>query len=159
MPRPKKSDFAGNMSAAAVQAGISVETVQKAKALGCEAFTNTRIDVPLLKKWVAEHEDELKATPAEGSTLSLKEQKLNEEIRKLRIRNDRDDRLVVLRSKVIGAHEATVAAMRKIISQKLENEYPSAVAGQDIPTCRVYGRKIGDELIKEFQGLSEHWRI
>jgi len=38
-----------------------------------------------------------------------------------------------------------------MLRQKLENEYPLAVAGLDVPQARVYGRRLGDDILSEHQ--------
>jgi len=90
--RPKK-DVVENITAAATRLNVGVEVVRKAKALGCPAFAaGNRVDLAELEAWLKENADKLKVT---GQNLSLKDQKLNEEVRKLKIRNDRDDGILM----------------------------------------------------------------
>jgi hypothetical protein len=73
---------------------------------------------------------------------SLKEAKLTEEIRKLRIRNDRDDRKLVFRSDEIARAQKFATWQRDYLTQKLTKEYPSAVAGLDVAGAMAYGRRV-----------------
>jgi len=95
MPKPAlKRRLVETMQAAAAlvgdaigcDKGSAVQIVRRAKDAGCEAFLQgSRIDVGLLIPWIKENPDKLKV---DGSDLSLKDQKLNEEVRKLRRAND-----------------------------------------------------------------------
>jgi predicted transcriptional regulator len=150
-----KSRIVESIPAAAALLGCEPELVKRAKRLGCPAFKpGNRIAVEELRKWIAGNADELKAT---GDNVSLKDQKLNEEIRKLRIANDRADKLVVNKQAVKGVINACVERIRHFLEQKLENEYPSAVAGMDVPQARVYGRRVHDQIILEHQKMAEEW--
>jgi hypothetical protein len=40
-----------------------------------------------------------------------------------------------------------------MLSQKLESEYPLAVASMDVPSARVFGRRLGDAILTEFCNL------
>src|SRR5690348_13587971 len=106
--------------------------VKKAKDSGCLAFDQRGcVDMAVLKKWIVENKDSL----VKGD-LSLKDQKLNEEIRKLRIANDLKEKELIRRSLVIDAHAKMAEQVRKLLEQKLENEYPGMVAGCDVAQAR-----------------------
>lgn len=127
--------------------------MKRAKEMACPAFRpGNRINLDELKKWIAEHSEELKTV-----ALSLKDQKLNEEIRKLKIANDSKEKLVVLRDNVKSACGACIDKIRTFLEQKLENEYPSAVVGMEVPQARVYGRRVNDQVLLELQKLREVW--
>lgn len=85
---------------------------------------------------------------------SLKDQKTFEEVRKLRIANDAKEGRLVPRDQ----YESWIAKVRSgvdvIIEQKLVNEYPSAVAGMDVPQARIFGKRLGDQLREEFGKLA-----
>jgi hypothetical protein len=51
-----------------------------------------------------------------------------------------------------------LARVDQILEQKLSNEYPAAVAGLDVPQSRIYGKRLGDQIRTEFQGLKEEWK-
>lgn len=88
----------------------------------------------------------------------MRQNKLMEEHRKLKILNDLKEGQLVPVEKVKHTHSRTLARIDQIIEQKLSNEYPSAVAGLDVPQARVYGKRLGDQLREEFQKLAEEWK-
>jgi hypothetical protein len=99
-----------------------------------------------------------KLEDASGS-VALKDQKLMEEIRKLRVANDAKEKQVVSVAKVHGAIVQTANEVRNILRVKLENEWPAKVAGLDVTQARVYGMRLSDELMTAFQGLSKFWNL
>ena len=146
-----------NIPAAAALLKIDIELVKRAKRMGSPAFKlGNRIDVDELRKWIAENEGAIKAS---GEILSLKDQKLNEEIRKLRIANDQKERMTVSKEKGLGVIANIQARVRTFLEAKLENEYPSVVVGMnDIAQIRVYGRKVNDQILVHLQELGEEWK-
>jgi hypothetical protein len=65
-----------------------VDVLKRMKALGCDAFEpGNRVDWKKAKAWFAIPENAEMVT-IQGDNLSLKDQKLNEEVRKLRRSND-----------------------------------------------------------------------
>jgi hypothetical protein len=127
--------------------------VKRAKDGGCLAFDQRGcVDMAVLKRWIGENKDDL----VKGD-LSLKDQKLNEEIRKLRIANDLKEKELVRRSLVIEAHAKMAEQVRKLLEQKLENEYPGLVAGLDTAQARVFGKRLHDSIIQEFKGFAKAW--
>ena len=49
------------------------------------------------------------------------------------------------------------AKMGALLDAKLENEYPAAVAGLDIPGARIYGKKLNDSIRAEIQSWAHLW--
>lgn len=88
---------------------------------------------------------------------SLRDEKLTEEIRKLRIRNDRDDNKLIAVEDVRRREAEILAKVDAILEQKLSNEYPSAVAGLDVPQARIYGKRLGDQIRALFRELAATW--
>ena len=129
--------------------------VRKAKDSGCAAFDQRGcVDMEVLRRWIVANKDKLLES---GSDLSLKDQKLSEEIRKLKLANDKADKLVVSKSGGKAVIQTCVERIRHFLEQKLENEYPSAVAGMDVPQARVYGRRVHDYIVAELQKLHAEW--
>ncbi len=89
---------------------------------------------------------------------SLKDEKLTEEVRKLRIKNDKDEEKLVPVAWVAESDSKILARVDQILEQKLSNEYPSAVAGLDVPQARVYGKRLGDQIRGEFHKMKEFRR-
>lgn len=97
------------------------------------------------------------ALPKESQGGSLRDEKLREEIRKLRIKNDRDQGLVVPRARVAESISRILPTAMGQLEQKLVNEYPSAVAGLDVPQARVYGKRVFDDLAASLRAFEKEW--
>lgn len=80
----------------------------------------------------------------------LKAEKLREEIRKLKIANDAKEEKVILKTKVAAAIQRIIPRAMAAAEQKLVNEWPSAVAGLDVPQARIFGKRVFDDLMKSF---------
>jgi hypothetical protein len=95
------------LPSASEASGIPVDVLKRMKALGCDAFEpGNRIDWKKAKAWFAIPENAERVTIT-GDNLSLKDQKLNEEVRRLRRNNDRDDKILMQRSE----HESEIRQM------------------------------------------------
>ena len=88
---------------------------------------------------------------------SLRERKTFEEWRKLKIRNDREEAGLIAREVVRATAKKLVRKFRRLLDAKLENEYPAAVAGLDVPGARIYGKKLNDEIRAEIQSWAHLW--
>lgn len=142
----KSSKVAENLSQAASLIGCDVALLRMAKAKGCDAFmAGNRIDTVRAKKWIAEHADELKT---EGDKLSLRDQKLNEEIRKLKIANDTKEKLVILRADVARRDSMLAERFKSTLYSKLVDEAPADMTN-DVATNRALLRNIADRLLAE----------
>lgn len=148
-----KTRIVESLTAAASVLKIGVETVKKAKSLGCPAFKpGNRIDTGELKKWIAEN-----AGAMSTQALSLTDQKLNEEIRKLRIANDVKEGKLVAKASGLKVIEQISAVIHVLLETKLESEYPSVVAGLEVQAARVYGRRLGDSIRMEIHKMATLW--
>ena len=87
----------------------------------------------------------------------LKGEKLLEEIRKLRLRNDREESKLVERAKVAETVRRIYGALRQQIEQKLCNEYPTAVAGLAPEQARIYGKRIFDQIMAAHLEIGKEW--
>jgi hypothetical protein len=135
--------------------GIPKEVLSAAKIAGCPMFKGSRIYEAGLKDWIAEHHAEI--VPAAGA-LSLRDQKLTEEVRKLRIQNDEAENRSIQRAEVIAAHSPILTKFKDAAYGKLVNEFPVYAAGQDTPTIRTMARKVADELVELLRGIGvEEW--
>jgi hypothetical protein len=95
----------------------------------------------------------------EKKNSKLKDQKLIEEIRKLRIANDKEEGLTVAKGKVNDSMRRCLSPAVATIEQRLVNEYPTAVAGLDVPQARIYGRRLADELIAFLRAFEKEWAL
>jgi len=89
---------------------------------------------------------DLQATIAAKPDKALKEDKLAEEIRKLKLRNDREERKLILRAEVTGILTKIYGELTSKLDQKLEMEYPAILVGLDIPNLRVKLKQLNDEI-------------
>jgi hypothetical protein len=152
-PRPSGRVVEG-IKAAASAFKIDYETMLRAKAAGCPNFRQGgRVAEEGLREWIAANAALLEVKGEKGETVSLKDQKTNEEIRKLKILNDLKESKLISRESVIAEHHKFEKAFRELINQKLVAEYPAMVAGLDIPSARVYGRNLCDALTEEMRKL------
>ncbi|GEM_PF-1130437 len=151
MKSPKAWD---SLKSCAAATKISIDVLRHLKNGGSEAFRGGRIyRVKLLA--------DLQKFLASGEKLqvsgALKDSKLFEEIRRLKLRNDLDAGRLVAMAWVQSRHSAVAARVKSILRQKLEVEYPNAAAGLDVRGARVYGKRLNDAILEEFQKLSAEW--
>lgn len=84
---------------------------------------------------------------------------LRENWRKLKIANDRQEGLLIEKSKVYEQTSYMAEKIKNLLENKLVNEYPTIVAGLDVPDIRIYGRKLFEEICYEIQSWSDDWKI
>lgn len=143
-----------SIKAAAGRTGKPVELFRRAKALGSPGFENSRVCPDLVFKFIAENPEKFVVG---GDAIPLKDQKLNEEIRKLKIKNDKDEGKMVARTEVAASVRQTLSAVGPILEAKLQNEWPMTVSRLDPPQCRKYGKELTDEILKQFEELERLW--
>ena len=96
MKRDKQPKIVERIDVAARLAGISDDMARRAKRLACPAFkAGGRIDWQAMGQWCKDHAAELEI---KGDQLGLKDQKLNEEVRKLRRANDVTEGKLILKT-------------------------------------------------------------
>ena len=102
--------------------------------------------------------EDLEAATAQAKEDSpLRDQKLREEVRKLKIANDAKESVLVKRADVAAAIRRALALVATISESKLVNEFPIAVSGLDVPQARIYGRRLHDSLMAECQKLAREF--
>ncbi len=157
MARKKTGNYFDSMGQCAAALGLSIDALKAAKRKGCGAFKpGGRVDGDAFQQWI---KDNPSAFEAGQEAMSLKEQKISEEIRKLRIANDAKERALVSRSRVIEAIDRTQASVDTLTEAKLVNEWPHEVAGLDVNKAREYGRKLKDEMMAEIRKMAEYWNF
>jgi len=149
-----KQKLYDSMASASGASGISVDLLKRAKRAGCPMFKGSRVNINGLQKWISDNQDKIKSA-TESDT--LKEQKLSEEVRKLKLANDIKERLLVQKFEVASAIRRALAQVATLSESKLVNEYPTAVAGLDCPQARVYGKRLHDALMEECQKLAKEF--
>jgi hypothetical protein len=146
-----------SMGQCAASLGVSMDALKAAKRMGCRAFrAGGRVDGEAFKQWLKENPQAFEEGEGKGT---LKDQKIREEIRKLRIANDAKERALVSRARVIEAIDRTQASIDTLTESKLVNEWPHEVAGLDVNKAREYGRKLKDEMMGEIRKMAEYWNF
>lgn len=80
-----------------------------------------------------------------------------EQWRKLKLANDETEGRTVDKQIVCESISRMASKVRSLLTQKLEKEYPATVAGLDVPSAMVYGQRLNEEILREFQGFAEEW--
>lgn len=131
MPRGRprvidEGDFCMGMQAAAAKLGVPLSWIKTAKESGLQAFSsNSRVNLPLVREWLDQNREKLETV---SKSLPLKEQKLVEEIRKLKLANDIKDETVVNVAWLVKQISLLGADLNSIESNILK-EYPTRMAG------------------------------
>lgn len=89
----------------------------------------------------------------------IKQKIEDEKHRKIKRENDLSDELLVEMSAVVSEFRKVAEPIKALLRQKLENEYPLAVAGIDVPQARIYGKRLGDDILREWQKLFDRFGI
>lgn len=142
----KQPKIVEKMSAACTLADISEDVGKRAKSLGCPAFkAGNRIDWKQLKKWCAANPDKLKIA---GDNLSLKDQKLNEEVRKLRRANDVAEEKLIPASLFETEIRDMANAVQGVLNQ-LPGRFATELAGRTPADIESRSRLMIDEAISK----------
>lgn len=142
MPKPPK--IVEKISAACHLAEVSDDVAKRAKSLGCPAFkAGNRIDWKELKDWCAQNAEALKVS---GENLSLKDQKLNEEVRKLRRANDVSEGKLVARAVFETEIRDMANAVQGVLNQ-LPGRFATELAGRTPADIEIRSRVMVDEAI------------
>lgn len=155
-PETRPAAWCDSMAHAAATSGQAIGLFKRAKQLGAPGFKGSRVCPELVLKFIAQHADQFTLS---GPNLDLKDQKLNEEIRKLRLANDIKEGKFVSRAALAEAMARTLPRIGALLEQKLCNELPAEMAGLDVSAARVYGKKLNDQLLIEFEALKTLWDL
>ena len=143
-------------NAAASAFKVSARTISSWKAEGGEEAgfrPDGTVDLKILGEWVR------RRLAARNGPMEAKEQKILEEIRKLKLANDAKERTLISRAWM--AERIHIAAGKVDgFRQKSEAEHPLlfAAAAGDVPACREVVRKIWDEVIASMNSLSTDFK-
>jgi len=89
---------------------------------------------------------------------SLRDEKLLEEIRKLRVTNDAKERILVNREQKFTEASKVAGEHRALVHQILEGEMPTEVQGHDVIGCLVIGKRYADRLCAKMEELAAVWK-
>ena len=152
--RKRAVTLAPSFKAAAASLGVSWELVRWASDQGCPAFDQGRVKMMVLRAWLGQHAHEWKGAGADGT---LKDQKLTEEVRKLRIANDTKMGTLVKRADVCETLSRIFGRLRPEVERKIIHELPVSLCGVDVPSGRIVARRIADEIFAAFAECSNEW--
>ncbi len=148
-----RSQVIQTQKAAAKRLGVSARTLRNWRAEGCPGFgSDGTVDLAQVMPWA-----EKRLVGREGAADS-KEEKLREEIRKLRLANDAREGRLVERAWV-GERVQRAAGELNAFRAKSEAEHPTKFAATtgDVAMCRSIVRGIWDEIFRELELLAKHF--
>lgn len=144
------------MASAAAALGVSKDLLQLAKnsKSGAKAFRGSRVIEKELLEWMSKQPA---SQSQDLSNLCLKDQKLAEEIRKLRIRNDKEEGRLLLAA-VVGPALRNVSINQRIVLKRLlEADLPERLAGKTAPQIAEEMRKAADQICEAFREGARRW--
>lgn len=154
-PNNKTASIVSTQNAAARAMGVTAKTIGAWKAEGgFEAgfLPDGSVNVSILRDWVASR------IRSRAGSADSKEQKLLEEIRKLKIANDSKEGALVARAWVAERIQRAAGELNAART-KSEAEHPMrfAAAAGDVAGCRTIVRGIWDDIFTALQSLSKHF--
>lgn len=142
------------MRAAASMLGVHASWISKAKSAGVPAFaSNGTVHLEPLGRWIEEHREELEAEPE-----SLKDQKLREQVIRLRRENDLEESRLVRSDWLRERFGRFVAEAHDIRVKALESHpHRFLAANGDVAHCRTILKGCWDENMRALQSCSHHF--
>ena len=132
-----------------------VSWIKAACERGDARTSGGRIDLDKAKAWIDANIDALESTK---DTLPLKEQKLAEEVRKLRLINDRHEGKLIERAWVRERFHRFGGEINSIRAKsEAEDPVRYAEAGSDIALCRTACRATWDGIMLALQAAAHHF--
>lgn len=96
---------------------------------------------------------EATAASASPRLRDLRAKEIGLRCERLRFRLDQERRLYVKRSDVSNAISRIVSECKNVLTVKLEQEYPAAVAGLEVVQARVYSKRLLDDIVTRLGAL------
>lgn len=146
-------EFVPSMSAAARVLKVTARTLRNWRQEGCPGFVpDGRVDVAQVRAWA-----EKKLGERRGS-VDVREEKILEEIRRLRIANDAKEGRLVERVWVASRMQSAAGDLNTLRA-KWEAEMPVKFSetNGDVAECRTILRGIFDEVFRNIQSLAKHF--
>lgn len=140
-----------SMQQCAARSGIPLALIKRAKRYGCTAFAvGSRVRLQPLLAW-------LFSTLAEEAGIDWgNELKKWQAKRQQQFWEQREGNLVDVDDVTHMVLEVS-ARQRQILTQRLQNEMPTAMAGVDPGSGRIIGKRIVDEICRELEQFIEQW--
>ena len=163
MPKPKPARQVCNLKQAAAALNVSTEVLRAAKNAGCLGFKSSRIDINLvgafLKTFKPQPEPTGGIAEAKLRMERAKLKKLEAEADTKRLKADILKNQYLLKAAVENTVARCLGNVRSLLQQKLEREYPSAVAGLSVVEARIKGKALFDDICAEIRKLEEPWAV
>jgi hypothetical protein len=125
--------------------------------------SNGQVFWELFQPWLAENYERLfeavKDKYIATDSASLEEQKLREEVIKLRNYNKANDKSYISRKLVFGTVNNIRNKWVEVLRQKLEHELPLKCKGMEEIELKAFGRKVVDELLHQFNRPISDWKV
>lgn len=151
---PTKPRTFDSIQAAATALKLPRRVIQNAKRAGCDAFQGSRVREAELIAWLSEHPDAIDAASDDP-----RDEKLREEIRKLRIANDAKEGRLIERA-WMAERVQRCAGRYNAARARWEAELPPiiAAAGGDVARVReVFKTKVVDEIAQFLTSLASEF--
>lgn len=144
--------FATSIEALAGMTSISGRQWREyCKRPGFPAKTERGYDVAACLAW---KRDNVRARAEAGELGPLKEQKLEQEVRYLRLKGDREERRMIPRSEVDALLLHIATRQKTLLYQRLETELPPKLDGLSAAETRPILRKVADDICDEMRDLT-----
>lgn len=150
---PAEREFVTSISAAARALNVTARTIRNWRTEGCHGFEpDGRVDLVQVRAWSA------KRLEVKRGSLDAREEKLLEEIRKLKLANDHKEGRLIERAWVAERMQRAAGELNTLRS-KWESEMPLKFAetNGDIVECREILRGVLDEIFRGLQSLGTHF--
>ncbi len=82
-----------------------------------------------------------------------------EKHRKLKLENDETAGRLTDTEKLAEQVAASLIAFRDLIYAKVESQAPTAMSTLDVPSARIIGRRLADELVLKIQAAFKSWAV
>jgi hypothetical protein len=138
--------------------GISRVTLIAWRKENCPAFKpNGRIDLHELRQWMVATDK--KPTPRATRAESARQRLLTAQANKIEFENRVRAEEFVKKTDLVRELGPTLDAHRAAIYEALGNRAPMGMAGIDIPTARILGLRMADELCAKMVESLKKWRV
>jgi hypothetical protein len=139
-----------SMAQAAAAMGISIDAIKYAKRSGCDAIRgNGSINAAKLTDWIQENGNSLR-----DEDQPLRDQKVAEEVRKLKRQNEYEEGLLVSKSEAIAVFLPLINEACEILDNRLINEaVPRLVDSDLVPAVRAGMKREVDDAKRAIQRI------
>jgi hypothetical protein len=146
----KRTGVYDSMASCASAEGIDQAMLKFCKESGCPGFEGSRVRYRMVQEWMAKNEDKL-AEFDKGDSSHWRTEKWKWDAKTSKLKYEKADEILWDGDSISAWYEARHAAMRALLYNKLENEFPMKCLGLSVEDMRIAGRKMADEILNEFR--------